>query len=75
MENADRPASDLPPLERPRQSEVVVQLDAGVAPQKVINTIAGWNDVSVHTRQDQHQFLLEGMIGKVRRQIGLLLNN
>lgn len=71
VENADRPSFELAPLERPRQSAVVVQLDFGVAPQEVIDTMAGWSDVSVHSREDQHQFLLEGMIDKVRRQIGL----
>lgn len=71
LENADRPAIDLPPLERPRHSAVVVRLVTGYTQAEVAATMAGWADISVHTRDDQHQFLLEGMIDKVRRQIGL----
>lgn len=71
LENADRPAMDLPSIERPRHSAVIVQMLPSYTPQEVRATMSGWADVSVHTRTDQHQFLLEGMIDKVRRQIGL----
>ncbi|MFK7821768.1 MAG: ABC transporter permease [Planctomycetaceae bacterium] len=71
LENADRPAFELPPLERPRHSAVVVKVRPGFNRDRVASTISGWSDVSVHSREDQHGFLLQGTIDKVRRQIGL----
>lgn len=47
LDNADLPAVNLPPLERPRHSAVVVQVAAGVDPQNVADVISGWPDGSV----------------------------
>ena len=71
LENANRPAVQLPSVERPRHSAVIVQVAPGVVPREVAAIISGWSDVSIHTREDQHRFLLQGTIDKVRRQIGL----
>ncbi|MDZ4694485.1 MAG: FtsX-like permease family protein, partial [Deltaproteobacteria bacterium] len=52
-------------------SAITVRVTEGTDPAAVAATIAAWPDVSVHTRDDQVQLLVYGMIDKARRQIGL----
>jgi putative ABC transport system permease protein len=63
--------SDIPALADPMISAVVVQIEQGADIDKVAETISGWKDVSVHTADNQKNFLLEGSVDKARRQIGL----
>jgi putative ABC transport system permease protein len=65
------PAAGIPALGPPLVSAITVRLAAGADPQAVAAAIAAWPDVSVHTRADQRDLLLYGMIDKARRQIGL----
>ena len=71
LERAAGPAAGIPALGPPLVSAITVRLAAGADPQAVAAAIAAWPDVSVHTRADQRDLLLYGMIDKARRQIGL----
>jgi len=71
LENASRPAIQLPAVARPRISAVMVTVSPGVDVDRVATTISAWNDVSVYTADGQRQLLLRGSVEKVRRQIGL----
>jgi putative ABC transport system permease protein len=71
VERGAGPSKDLPALALPMVSAITVRVLHGVDPAQVATTIAAWPDVSVHTRDDQEQLLVHGMIDKARRQIGL----
>jgi putative ABC transport system permease protein len=71
LENAYRPTSDLPAAGRAQISAVVATLRPGHDMDHVAATMSGWGDVTVYTSASQKNLLLEGMIDKVRRQIGL----
>ncbi|MBI4662960.1 MAG: ABC transporter permease, partial [Verrucomicrobia bacterium] len=64
-------SSGIPALARPMVSAITVRVADGADPATVAATIAAWPDVSVHTRDDQVELLVHGMIDKARRQIGL----
>jgi putative ABC transport system permease protein len=71
LDNASKPAAQLPALARPQISAVMVTLLPGSNPDEVENVIAGWGDVSVFTQQGQRELLLRGTVDRARRQIGL----
>lgn len=71
LEQADRPAAELPAIARPQLSAVMVTLSPGAQPAAVRQIISGWSDVSVFTRDGQRELLLQGSVEKIRRQIGL----
>jgi putative ABC transport system permease protein len=43
----------------------------GADPARVAATISTWADVSVFTKSDQENLLLQGMVDKARRQLGM----
>jgi putative ABC transport system permease protein len=67
LERGAGPASGIPAIGPPMVSAITVRLAEGVDPLVVADTISSWPDVSVHTRADQHQLLVYGMIDKARR--------
>lgn len=71
VRHAARPANQLPAIARPQLSAVMASVKPGYSVRAVAATIAGWDDVSVHTQEEEEQFLLKGSVEKVRRQIGL----
>lgn len=71
LDNAERPAGELPAIGRPQLSAVMVTVAPGYNPDDVAQIISSWGDVSVYTRQGQRDLLLEGSVEKIRRQIGL----
>ncbi len=71
LENAFRPTAQLPAVARPQISAVMVTLSPGANLDRVVETISGWGDVSVFTKNGQRELLLKGSVEKVRRQIGL----
>jgi putative ABC transport system permease protein len=71
LENAARPATELPQIARPQISAVMISLLPGTNVQQVANIISGWGDVSVFTKDGQRELLLQGSVEKVKRQIGL----
>jgi len=64
-------SSDLPALAPPLVSAITVRVAEGFDAAAVAEVIAAWPDVSVHTRDDQEQLMVRGMIDRARRQIGL----
>ncbi|TWU29805.1 ABC transporter permease [Bythopirellula polymerisocia] len=71
LEQAVRPAQELPAIARPQISAVLVSVATGVDSRCVADIIAGWGDVSVYTKEGQRDLLLKGSVEKIRRQIGL----
>lgn len=52
-------------------SAILVGLRPGASVEGVRARMERWGDVSVHAAEDQRRFLLEGVVDKARRQIGL----
>jgi putative ABC transport system permease protein len=71
VEQAIKPSGELPAVARPQLSAVMVTLAAGADVNQVTDTISGWGDVSVFTKEGQRELLLKGSVEKIRRQIGL----
>ncbi|MBM3881320.1 MAG: ABC transporter permease [Verrucomicrobia bacterium] len=65
------PVSGIPALGPPLVSAVLVALAPGADAGEVVRTLDAWADVSVHSRSDQRDLLVRGLIDKARRQIGL----
>lgn len=55
----------------PGVSAILVRVAPGASLEAVRARIAAWSDVSVHTTAEQRALLLEGVVDKARRQIGL----
>lgn len=70
-EQLARPAADLPAVTSPELSAVVLRVAPGADPAKVAATISNWADVSVFTKAGQEDLLLQGMVDKARRQLGM----
>jgi putative ABC transport system permease protein len=71
LERGAGPAAGIPALGPPMVSAVLVKVAPGVDPRGVAELISAWPDVSVQTADDERRLLLEGMIDKARRQVGL----
>jgi putative ABC transport system permease protein len=71
IENAWKASQQLPAVARPQIGAVMVTVSHGADTEKVVDTIAGWGDVSVFTKDGQRELLLKGTVERVRRQIGL----
>jgi len=70
-EQLSRPTAELPAVASPELSAVVVRVAHGADPDAVAATIASWGDVSVFTKAGQENLLLQGMVDKSRRQLGM----
>ncbi|MGI6417698.1 MAG: ABC transporter permease [Thermoguttaceae bacterium] len=70
-EQLARPAAELPAVTSPELSAVVVRVAPGADPAAVAATISTWADVSVFTKAGQENLLLQGMVDKARRQLGM----
>lgn len=71
LENASRPASQLPAVAKLQISAVMVTLSPGADADRVAEIISGWGDVSVFSAEGERELLLKGSVEKVRKQIGL----
>ncbi len=71
MEQLSKPSTQLPAISSPQISAVVVQLAPGASLAEVNDLIASWGDVSVYTKAGQEDLLLQGMVDKARRQLGM----
>jgi putative ABC transport system permease protein len=71
MEQLSLPASSLPAVSSPQISAVIARLAPDANVEKVKAVIANWGDVSVYTRDGQEELLLQGMVDKARRQLGM----
>jgi putative ABC transport system permease protein len=71
LEHSAGPASAIPAIASPQVSAVMVTLAPGADAAQVLATLATWPDITVHTRQQQIDLLLSGIVDKARRQLGL----
>jgi len=71
VEQLSLPASRLPAVTSPQISAVIARMSPGADSEQVKAVIAGWGDVSVFTRAGQEDLLLQGMVDKARRQLGM----
>ncbi len=65
------PTSQLPAVASPGISAVIARIAPGTNLTEVRNIIASWGDVSVFTKAGQEDLLLQGMVDKARRQLGM----
>ncbi|TWU37762.1 FtsX-like permease family protein [Novipirellula aureliae] len=65
------PGSQLPAVAAPMLSAVIVKLKPYADPTEVQSVIEGWQDVSVYTTAGQEELLIQGMVDKARRQLGM----
>ena len=70
-EQLSRPAGELPAVASPELSAVVVRVAPGADPAGVAATISTWRDVSVFAKAGQEDLLIQGMVDKARRQLGM----
>ncbi len=70
-EQLSRPAAELPAVAAPQLSAVVLRVAPGVNPAQVAAIVSTWGDVSVFTRAEQEELLVQGMVDKARRQLGM----
>lgn len=70
-EQLARPTGDLPAVASPELSAVVVRVAPGADLAAVAATISAWADVSVFTKANQENLLVQGMVDKARRQLGM----
>ncbi|MCG3198471.1 MAG: putative ABC transporter permease [bacterium] len=71
VDRAASQSSEIPSLGPPQISAVIASIAPGTDLRSVTSILSGWEDVSVHSRQDQIDLLLQGMVDKARRQLGL----
>lgn len=71
LEQLSKPATQLPAISSPQISALIVQLSPGASLDEVNETISSWGDVSVFTKAGQEELLLQGMVDKARRQLGM----
>jgi len=70
-EQLARPTADLPAVATPELSAVVVRVSTGADPAAVAATISAWPDISVFTKAGEEELLVQGMVDKARRQLGM----
>lgn len=70
-EQLARPTADLPAVATPELSAVVVRVSTGADPAAVAATISAWPDISVFTKAGEEDLLVQGMVDKARRQLGM----
>lgn len=71
LERASGAGSQLPALPPAQISAVIARVAAGASAACVQETIDGWSDVTVFTREDQRNLLLRSVIERASRQLGL----
>ncbi len=71
LERAAGISTAIPALGPPMLSAVIASLSPSADPDSVKNTLSGWSDVSVFSREDQRNLMLEGAVEMAKRQIGL----
>jgi putative ABC transport system permease protein len=71
MEQLSRPVTELPAVASPELSAVVVRVSPGANQAEVAAVISTWGDVSVFAKAGQEDLLVQGMVDKSRRQLGM----
>lgn len=71
VRTASSPAGQIPVLSPPSVSAIVVKVTDGADVEEIRERLAGWQEITVYTTQEQRELLLSGSVDKARRQIGL----
>ena len=71
VEQLSHPTSELPAVSSPAISAVIARIAHGMNIAQVSDVIASWGDVTVFTKVGQEDLLLQGMVDKARRQLGM----
>jgi putative ABC transport system permease protein len=71
IEQLSRPTGELPAVASPEISAVVVRVAPGADRATIAAIISAWGDVSVFTKGGQEDLLVQGMVDKARRQLGM----
>ncbi|MCP4181238.1 MAG: ABC transporter permease [bacterium] len=71
VDNASSYSSNIPVLDTPKISAVMLTLNKDANINKVKKIISGWPDVTVYTSKEQKELLVDGTIQKIKEQIGL----
>jgi putative ABC transport system permease protein len=71
VEQLAHPAAELPAVSSPAISAVIARVAPGANAAQAQEVIASWGDVSVFTKSGQEDLLLQGMVDKARRQLGM----
>lgn len=71
LDRAAGPTADIPSLNPPQVSAVLLKLHPGVVTADVIRSLADWTDVTAYSTADQKQLLLAGMVDRAKRQLGM----
>jgi putative ABC transport system permease protein len=70
-EQLARPTAELPGVTPPPLSAVIAKVAPGSDQQQIENIISSWGDVSVFSRDGQEELLIQGMVDKAKRQLGM----
>jgi putative ABC transport system permease protein len=70
-EQLARPTAELPGVTPPPLSAVIAKVAPGADQQKIEQIISSWGDVSVFSRDGQEELLIQGMVDKAKRQLGM----
>jgi putative ABC transport system permease protein len=70
-EQLSRPAGELPAVAAPDLTAIVVRIAPGADLAHVSNILSSWGDVTVFTKAGQEDLLIQGMVDKARRQLGM----
>ncbi|MFO0978292.1 MAG: ABC transporter permease [Planctomycetaceae bacterium] len=70
-EQLARPTAELPGVTPPPLSAVIAKVAPGADPLQVKRIISSWGDVSVFSRDGQEELLVQGMVDKAKRQLGM----
>ena len=70
-EQLARPTAELPGVTPPPLSAVIAKVAPGADPLQVEKIISSWGDVSVFSRHGQEELLVQGMVDKAKRQLGM----
>ncbi|MGB9623827.1 MAG: ABC transporter permease, partial [Phycisphaerae bacterium] len=71
LDRAGQPAAKIPVLTGNYMSAVVAWVKPGYRPDAVKAVIERWPDVSIFTRDQEEDLLLQGVVEKARRQLGM----
>jgi putative ABC transport system permease protein len=71
LERASGASAAIPALGPPMLSAAIASLSPGADPESVKKILSGWSDVSVFSREEQKNLMLEGAVEMAKQQIGL----
>ncbi|HOW18640.1 MAG TPA: ABC transporter permease [Phycisphaerae bacterium] len=71
LDRAGQPAAKIPVLTGNYMSAVVAWVKPGYRPDAIKAVVERWPDVSIFTRNQEEDLLLQGVVEKAKRQLGM----